>query len=135
MPTRPPKAYPNGQKPTPQPRVRRPSPHQSLYDSPEWKRASKAFRALHPWCQCEEHQGKIGSPRSECVDHTVRHGGDRVLFFDQRNWRALSWRCHTSKTNRTDGGFGNRRAKSSNANHLQASQAVSSAVDTHRTRP
>lgn len=108
MPTRPPRAYPNGQRPTPRPRVRRPSPHQSLYDSPEWKQASKEFRRLHPRCQCDQHKGKPDAPKSECVDHVTPHHGDHAKFFDRRNWRAMAWRCHTRKTNSHDGGFGNK---------------------------
>jgi 5-methylcytosine-specific restriction enzyme A len=92
MPTRPPKAYPNGQRPTPReprPRERRPYPHQHLYDSVEWKRLRKAFRAEHPRCQCEYHAGKPDAPKSECVDHIVAHRGNRALFFDRSNLRAI----------------------------------------------
>lgn len=110
MPTRPPRAHAHGQPPKPQPpRVRKPNPHQALYDSPEWRRASKEYRALHPWCECEHHQGKPASARSECVDHIIPHRGDRALFLDRSNFRAMAWGCHTAKTNRTDGGFGNAR--------------------------
>lgn len=89
--------------------MRRPSPYLSLYNTPEWKAERKAFLRLHPRCDCEEHKGRLDAPKSECVDHVQPHRGDRALFFDQRNWRAMAWRCHTAKTNRQDGGFGNKR--------------------------
>src|SRR5687768_4693383 len=105
MPTRPPKAYSNGRRPKPReprPRKRGPGPHQHLYDSPEWNRLRKEYRALHPRCECEYHAGKPDAPRSECVDHLIPHRGDRAKFFDRSNLRALSWSCHSAKTNRTD---------------------------------
>jgi 5-methylcytosine-specific restriction protein A len=108
MPTRPPRAYAQGQPPRPQPRVVKTSPHASLYNTPEWKQGSKAYRQIHPRCECPEHQGKPDAPKSECVDHTVAHRGNPTLFFDPRNWCAMSWRCHTRKTNSHDGGFGNK---------------------------
>lgn len=107
MPTRPPRAYPGGQRPTPRPRISRPSPHAALYATPEWKAASKAFRTLYPRCCCTLHQGKPDAPKSECVDHVTPHHGDPAKFWNRSNWRAMAWRCHAAKTNSQDGGFGN----------------------------
>lgn len=111
MPTRPPRAHPQGQ-PRPRPAKRKPSPHQSLYNTEAWKQKSKAFRQAHPYCQCEYHHGKPDAPKATCVDHTIRHGGNPALFWDERNWRALSWSCHSKATATVDGGFGNARRDS-----------------------
>jgi hypothetical protein len=106
MPTRPPRAHANRRKPGPMPRLRG-SPHQALYNTTRWKQTSKAYRALHPRCECDEHRGKPDAPRSECVDHIERHGGDVRKFFDPSNLRALAWSCHSRVTAMYDTGFGN----------------------------
>ncbi|MFR3634507.1 MAG: HNH endonuclease [Sutterella sp.] len=35
------------------------------------------------------------------------HKGDMALFWDQSNWQPLCHTCHSKKTAREDGGFGN----------------------------
>lgn len=67
-----------------------------LYQTPEWKRASRAFRAAHPVCaEC----AKLGLvvPTQE-VDHIIPHRGDRALFWDRKNWQGLCTPCHNRKT-------------------------------------
>ncbi|WP_409558335.1 HNH endonuclease [Achromobacter animicus] len=60
---------------------------------------------------------------AEVTDHIVPHrlaealaseDADRIataraLFWDRANWQPLCWRCHSRKTAREDGAFGNRR--------------------------
>jgi 5-methylcytosine-specific restriction enzyme A len=67
-----------------------------LYQTPEWKRASRAFRLAHPICaEC----AKVGLvvPTRE-VDHIIPHRGDRRLFWDRTNWQGLCTPCHSRKT-------------------------------------
>jgi 5-methylcytosine-specific restriction protein A len=59
-----------------------------------WRRESKAFLALHPWCVCG--CGRL----SEEVDHREPHRGDQALFWDQSNWQAMAKACHSAKTAR-----------------------------------
>ena len=46
---------------------------------------------------------------AQCVDHIAPHQGDDALFWDQTNWQPLCNGCHSAKTAREDGGFGNRK--------------------------
>ncbi|ELK38933.1 HNH endonuclease, partial [Brevibacillus agri BAB-2500] len=41
------------------------------------------------------------------VDHIVPHKGDMRKFWDRMNWQALCASCHSKKTAKEDGGFGN----------------------------
>lgn len=70
-----------------------------------------ALQIIDPLCECEEcaRLGRIMV--AAVVDHRIPHRGDPTLFWDQRNWCAMSKRCHDRKTAREDGGFGNRRAQ------------------------
>lgn len=71
----------------------------------QWSRESKAYLQQHPWCIECARQGRA-TPATE-VDHIVPHKGNRELFWDQSNWQGLCKRCHSIKTAREDGGFGN----------------------------
>ena len=42
------------------------------------------------------------------VDHDVAHRGNPALFYDIENLRSLCHECHSSKTAKKDGGFGNK---------------------------
>jgi 5-methylcytosine-specific restriction protein A len=97
MPLRPPTHLPAGYQPAPIRRReqdrQRGSAQARGYDA-TWQKASKAFLAAHPWCAC-------GCGRSATVVHHVRpHRGDRALFWDAVNWRALAKRCHDAITGR-----------------------------------
>ena len=72
-----------------------------------WQRESKAYLSRHPWCMECERKGKR-TPATE-VDHKKPHKGDARLFWDRDNWQGLCHRCHSIKTAKEDGGFGNRR--------------------------
>nr|DAO17220.1 MAG TPA: HNH endonuclease [Caudoviricetes sp.] len=74
----------------------------------KWSRASKLFLATHPWCaECLRRDGI--RVRATETDHIIPHKGDRHLFWDQSNWQPLCHSCHSVKTAREDGGFGNTR--------------------------
>lgn len=75
--------------------------------SNQWLAASKAFLTAHPMCAECEKQGRH-TPATE-VDHIIPHKGDKVLFWNRDNWQALCHRCHSAKTAREDGGYGNRQ--------------------------
>ncbi len=94
--------------------ARRPTgPQRSLYQDPDWRRASAALLRERRWCECGEclEHERAGGARlpSGIVDHVVPHRGDPRLFWDRKNWRALARSCHSRKTARADGGFGNPR--------------------------
>lgn len=71
-----------------------------------WGIESRKFLAAHPWCAVCLREGRY-EPAQE-VDHIRPHKGDMNLFWDRDNWQALSHRCHSRKTARENGGFGNR---------------------------
>jgi 5-methylcytosine-specific restriction enzyme A len=79
---------------------RRGTAHERGYDA-RWRRASADFRRAHPLCIDCLSRGR--STAASVVDHIVPHRGDKVLFWDQRNWQALCKPCHDSKTAREDG--------------------------------
>jgi len=41
------------------------------------------------------------------VDHIVPHRGNQTLMYDPDNFQSLCKPCHSRKTAKTDGGFGN----------------------------
>lgn len=72
-----------------------------------WQKAREGFLAKHPLCvQCLARGQTV---TANVVDHITPHRGDRKLFWDTKNWQALCGPCHSSKTAREDGGFGNKR--------------------------
>jgi 5-methylcytosine-specific restriction enzyme A len=77
----------------------RPGARQRGY-STLWDKASAAFLKEHPRCT------RCGRP-AEHVDHVIPHGGDARLFWNRGNWAALCRLCHSRKTAKRDGGFGN----------------------------
>lgn len=81
----------------------RPSASKRGYDT-DWAKLRAAHLADHPTC------GTPGCAKpARHVDHrqTVRERPDRRL--DPTNLIAYCHSCHSSKTAREDGGFGNRR--------------------------
>lgn len=100
MPTRPPRALPNGRKPTTQPQPRA-SAHARGYGS-KWQEARAGFLAKHPRCECPAHRGAPTAPLATVVDHITPHKGDKALFWQRSNWMAMAKSCHDSKTGRHD---------------------------------
>lgn len=129
MPTRPPRAHPQGQQPSTRslractkagcPNLTdrglctacrsalppRPTARQRGYDS-KWDEARKGFLAKHPRCECPAHKGKPDAPPSNTVDHIIPHKGDKALFWNRANWRAMAKPCHDAKTAKEDGRWG-----------------------------
>lgn len=75
----------------------------------KWAAARLAFLQKHPVCECEECKASGRPQLAEVVDHITPHQGDQKLFWDRKNWRAMSKPHHDRDTATYDGGFGNRR--------------------------
>lgn len=61
--------------------------------------------SIHPECQECMREGRLVRA-TEC-DHIKPHKGDKKLFFDANNLQSLCASCHSRKTAKEDGGFGN----------------------------
>lgn len=69
----------------------------------KWQKASKAFLAAHPLCQCPEcDEGRKRVRASTVVDHKIPHRGDLELFWDVGNWQAMAKECHDSYKQRIE---------------------------------
>jgi 5-methylcytosine-specific restriction protein A len=65
------------------------------------QRWRKIVLAANPvCCMCQR-------ARSTHADHKIPHGGDWRLRFSIRNGQGLCHKCHSIKTAKHDGGFGN----------------------------
>ena len=67
------------------------------YTSYAWKQARKAFLVKHPICECEECTANNIVQPAQVVDHIVPHRGNKELFWDPSNWRAMALTCHNRK--------------------------------------
>ncbi|TQR29405.1 HNH endonuclease [Brevibacillus brevis] len=76
------------------------------YDA-RWRKARTHFLSLNPLCVHCRIEGKAMA--ATVVDHIKPHKGDKILFWDRTNWQALCASCHSKKTAKEDGGFGNDR--------------------------
>lgn len=75
----------------------------------KWRSESKKYLSEHPWCaQCAKKNIRMAAV---LVDHKTPHKGDQRLFWNKANWQGLCWSCHSKKTAKEDGGFGNLRKK------------------------
>lgn len=72
---------------------KRPTAHQRGYTY-QWRKASKAFLAMHSHCQC--------GLKATLVDHITPHKGDNELFWDQSNWQPLCTTCHSKHKQRLE---------------------------------
>jgi 5-methylcytosine-specific restriction enzyme A len=81
-------------------------PERKMMKSRRYREARLMFLNEHPLCmECL----KIGlTVASTHLDHIKPHHGDYELFWSVDNWQALCGSCHSSKTDREEGGFGNR---------------------------
>nr|WP_041795814.1 HNH endonuclease signature motif containing protein [Pararhodospirillum photometricum] len=73
----------------------------------QWRRLRDLVLADEPLCRECAKVGRV-VPATD-VDHIIPHRGDDRLFWDRRNLQPLCKACHSAKTAREDGGFGNRR--------------------------
>jgi len=80
----------------------RPSARKRGYDR-KWQQASKEFLAQPRNRLCACGCGQV----ADVVDHIIPHKGNMSLFWDRTNWQPMNRRCHSRKTARQDGGFGN----------------------------
>ena len=73
------------------------------YQSKKWRALRESFLNKNPLCKnFAEHNF------AEHVDHIKRiESEDDPLFYDEKNLQALCKRCHSRKTAKYDGGFGN----------------------------
>ncbi|MBJ7887986.1 HNH endonuclease signature motif containing protein [Bacillus licheniformis] len=75
------------------------------YDS-KWRKARQGYLSKHPFCvSCMKEGRRVPAT---VVDHITPHKGDKKLFWDSSNWQPLCAPCHSRKTAKEDGGFGNR---------------------------
>lgn len=70
-----------------------------------WRKARATYLQSHPLCVHCRQRGRVTAATD--VDHIKPHRGDQALFWDKDNWQALCASCHSAKTAREDGGFGN----------------------------
>jgi 5-methylcytosine-specific restriction enzyme A len=81
-------------------------PERKMMKSRRYRAAREMFLSEHPLCmECLKENRTTGSTH---LDHIKPHHGDYELFWNQDNWQALCAPCHSSKTDREEGGFGNR---------------------------
>lgn len=74
------------------------------YKSKKWRSFRELYLAEHPLCENFEECHNF----AEHVDHIKRiESEDDVLFYDENNLQALCKRCHSRKTAKQDGAFGN----------------------------
>lgn len=111
MPTAAPMYRPAGYR-TPEQRrdaadKRRGSAWKRGYDN-DWKALRTEFLAEHPYCECEQHQGKDGRAMSQVVDHIQSIESHPELRLEWSNLRAMTKACHDRHTVRTQG-FAQRR--------------------------
>lgn len=71
----------------------------------KWRAARKRYLREHYLCvECVK-KGKYIEATE--VDHIKPHRGDKKLFWAKENWQPLCESCHSTKTAKYDGGFGN----------------------------
>lgn len=112
MPKAPPrlKTKGSGRRVTPKVKEKRTSSAKRGYGR-TWQKAREGFLAKHPLCECDECKaGELRVRGATVVDHIIPHRGDMKLFWDRQNWQAMHTSCHSKKTAREDGGFGNKQS-------------------------
>jgi 5-methylcytosine-specific restriction enzyme A len=65
------------------------------HNSHRYKAERDGFLRENPLCaKCFEHGACVPAA---VLDHVKPHGGDPLLFWNQKNWQALCTRCHGRK--------------------------------------
>lgn len=76
-----------------------------VYNTRGWKKLRAAHLRRHPLCEECLKRGIVTIATD--VDHIVPHRGDPSLMWNPENLQSLCHSCHSRKTAREDGGFGN----------------------------
>lgn len=79
----------------------------SFYRTPKW-RAWRDAIILRRGRVCQQCGADLSWPQKAHVDHVKSRKQYPELAFDPSNVRVLCTSCHSSKTAREDGGFGNK---------------------------
>jgi 5-methylcytosine-specific restriction protein A len=66
------------------------------YNSARWKRYSKLFLRMNPFCCFCKARGRI--ILAVIVDHAKAHRGDYDLFWNEKNHQPLCLKCHNTKS-------------------------------------
>lgn len=86
------------------------------YKTPRWKQARQIFLIEHPMCKNFAECRNFASH----VDHIVPVESDKdPAFWDTENWQGLCLKCHSRKTAKEDGGFGNMKANEKKLNKIK----------------
>jgi 5-methylcytosine-specific restriction protein A len=72
----------------------------------KWRKARATHLEGEPLCRHCMARGKTTAATE--VDHITPHRGDWSLFWDRLNWQSLCKACHSRKTAKENGGYGNR---------------------------
>lgn len=78
----------------------------AMYRSRAWGRVRAQVLAEQPICATA-----YCNQATKHVDHITPHRGQAWLFFLRSNLQGLCTRCHSRKTARYDGGFGNTKGE------------------------
>lgn len=81
----------------------RPSRHERGYTN-RWAKYAKTYLESHPVCAIRD--PKYCTERATEVDHIVPHRGDHKLFWNPKNHQPACHHCHSAKTAREDGRWG-----------------------------
>lgn len=74
-----------------------------------WQRYSAERLRLYPLCADPDNRHPGVVEAAELTDHIIPVSGpDDPLFWDRTNHQSLSRSCHSYKTAKEDGGFGNK---------------------------
>ena len=71
-----------------------------------WRKYRLVFLMHNPLCVICLKSGEI-TPATE-LDHIIPHKGDMDLFWDKGNHQGLCKPCHSRKSVKEDGGWGNK---------------------------
>ena len=80
----------------------------ATYGSTRWRKLRLIVLNHNPYC-AECTRNDCVSAATE-VDHIKPHDGDKKLMWDVDNLQGLCHQCHSRKTVKEDGGFGNRKS-------------------------
>jgi 5-methylcytosine-specific restriction enzyme A len=77
------------------------------YNDAAWNRLRAEHLKREPWCRECRRKGRM--TEAKLVDHIVPWRGNEALRLNPENLQSMCWPCHSRKTARQDGGFGNAR--------------------------